>query len=111
MDRVDVNTAELTDRALDWAVCVAHLGLELIETSDYSVDWAMGGPLIDEYDIALQGGVFEGERGVFAMVCGAPDGSPSSFVFGKTNLIAACRAVVSAYLGETVSVPSVLVRG
>lgn len=69
-----------------------------------STIWAQGGPLRDKYDVGIEPGV--------------PDGLPYAYVPGRdldgsrgeTALIALCRAIVAAKLGEVVQVPVELVR-
>lgn len=69
-----------------------------------STDWAQGGPLRDEYDVGIEPGV--------------PDGLPYAYVpgrdldgsFWETALIALCRAIVAAKLGDVVHVPKELIN-
>lgn len=130
---VEVKTAELTGPALDWAVanvlgyecgrlpvkyralgCNTTDGLQYVIGQLYgasmveeikarffrpSTDWSQGGPLRDKYDVGIEPG--------------APDGLPYAYVpgrdlegsFGETALIALCRAIVAAKLGDVVQVP------
>lgn len=130
MDTVEVKTSELIGAALDWAVGYAvrsnHLGVGSWQGSreawlcDWSVqacyspstDWADGGPLIDKYQLDL---TFERKGLMYAYQC-QDDGLPiivTEDVFGSygpTHLIAVCRAIVNATLGETVSIPSELMQ-
>ncbi|WP_449432298.1 phage protein NinX family protein [Pseudomonas putida] len=124
-DLIEVQTAELAGEALGWAVGIAEgLDLQLAEpgyngvpwrvfaryratvterTERYTPheDWLLGGPLICKYRIgfALYPDAY------FACIglnYEAGDGS------GSTHLTAACRAIVSAKLGDTVQVPKEL---
>ena len=130
MEMVEVKTAELVGAALDWAVAMAT-GWESDRPQDGqirkgdiyalvgpkpqynanfcmyfspSTDWSQGGELIDPYNVK-----------VFSYPNGSGNGRASArFVFdseiywqcGETPLIALCRAIVSAKLGDLVQVPS-----
>lgn len=74
----------------------------------WSVDWAQGGPLLDKYDIALNGGLADGERVIYATLRAVSDNSPFATAAGPTRLIAVCRAIVAAKLGDVVQVPAEL---
>lgn len=71
-----------------------------------SVDWSQGGPLIEEHSVCLAtvGGkwfaAFEPGQGLMEW---NDSGS------GDTALVAACRAIVHAKLGETVKIPVELI--
>lgn len=136
---IEVKTAELSGPALRYAVMIA-IGGELraehapLEGKDYQrvglpaglddhglwfeaahpawagtagcrtwrpdESWAQGGPLIDKHRMSFWGG----ENYVYA-VCAGGEG------YGPTHLVAACRAIVAAKLGDTVRVPAALVWG
>lgn len=70
-------------------------------------DWEQGGPLISTHHMDL---CCEHPETIGAAICDDNgmyiDGR---MMFGKTHLIAACRAIVAAHLGEVVSVPAELV--
>lgn len=121
MGLVEVKTAELVGQALDWAVgqteefkvgiakLSGSLWVRIEEQPRYghhykpSTDWAQGGPLRDKYDVGIEPGVADGL--CYAYVPGRElDGS-----FGETALIALCRAIVAAKLGDVVQVPAELV--
>ncbi|MGY3911040.1 phage protein NinX family protein [Aeromonas piscicola] len=131
---VEVKTAELVGPALDWAVAnveampVKHdpMGFGRTENGGFwvwgdsisgpmlkigsasklgyspSTNWELGGPLRDKYDVGIEPGV--------------PDGLPYAYVPGReidgsrgeTALIALCRAIVAAKLGDVVQVPAEL---
>ncbi|EGH43281.1 phage protein NinX family protein [Pseudomonas syringae] len=113
----EVKTADLLGAALDWAVAKAEISpMEMppkdrvwskyCATYSPSTDWSQGGPLIDSYhmDFCCEhpetiGSALCDENGMYI------DGR---MMFGKTHLIAACRAIVASVLGETVSVPKEL---
>lgn len=128
---IEVKTAELDGAALDWAVA-STLGwqVEIKPISTYSnastghrqkatgyrlwmvsdvepeectpsTDWSQGGHLLESYRTAFLI-VAEGEEFVAVL----PDHGAAGV--GATHLIAACRAIVAAKLGETVSVPAEL---
>ena len=125
---VEVKTAELVGPAQDWAVAMAVHGVDPLDIDDDvcgywydedsdrwlvkywrpSIDWEQGGPLLDSMVI----GVIHNSRirphpfdkGYQAMA--------SHFIGpseGHTILIAACRAIVAAKLGDVVQVPAELV--
>lgn len=104
---IEVKTAELTGPALDWAVCLAANGFSCQVTSDYSTDWAQGGPLIEEYAVQL-----EPCAGYWVAKTDCRLGSNHyAKRDGESPLIAACRAIVAAKLGAVVSVPAELAGG
>lgn len=70
---------------------------------DYSSDWSHCGPLIHKHRIG-----FDDEEGMFLALFKDPSSS-STFSYGSTHLIAACRVIVSAKFGASVSVPADLV--
>lgn len=129
-DLIEVKAADLTGEALGWAVGKAEgLELELAGPSGYITfyrvlrrrggkaswvyerynpweNWALGGPLIDKHRVWLEPPVasFKYE----ALIYGA-DGALAAYS-GQcdSSLIATCRAIVAAKLGDTVKVPKVL---
>lgn len=75
----------------------------------WSTDWSQGGPLIDLHQIEVS--VCEDTDIVHAsMFCWRSYGKShrTRWSSGETHLIAACRAIVAAKLGETVNVPTEL---
>lgn len=117
-----VKTRELEGVALDWAVATAIDAGALFEDwggpdpwvvlSDYnalewvpfapSTDWSQGGTLIEGLKVSVEwyGDIEDWCADVM---------DPSYFhAYGRTPLIAACRAIVSAKLGEEVDVPEEL---
>lgn len=122
MNKVEVKTADLIGPALDWAVGeVEGKWLEEpyhLRRSDNRIwcnehsygycpseDWAHGGPLIEKHSVWL-GAPYGSRRcwnASYHTSCEAHD--------GDTPLIAACRAIVDAKLGDVVSVPAELVQG
>jgi len=124
---IEVNVANLSGEALGWAVGKAE-GLDVllappvygnpwrvfvryageVTTRDVRYvpqdSWADGGPLIDKYQITIT-------------YHNAPDRTPlattsgmhPAFQAGETILVAACRAIVAAKLGDTVQVPKELI--
>jgi len=129
---VEVQCSDLTGLALDWAVAKAvgkkletHGGRSYVpghcgdswSTGQYvssltrwspSNDWSQAGPLISKYlmDFTVEhpetiGAALCDENGIYI---------DDRMMFGKTHLIAACRAIIAAHLGEVVSVPAELVE-
>ncbi|MFY1007786.1 DUF2591 domain-containing protein [Pseudomonas juntendi] len=129
IDLIEVKTADLAGEALGWAVGKAE-GLDLIlvppqygnpwrvfaryqaSATEYTKrynpweDWAVGGPLIEKRMVSLHcpqstDDVWAGwvitDKGEFCQA-------------GDSALIAACRAIVAAKLGDTVQVPKELIH-
>lgn len=103
---MEIKTSELTDAALDWAVCIAEYGYGAdYKTNRYSTDWAQGGPIIERQRIFVRPKTTGGWR------CWIYDGKGDGIKFdqsGPTPLIAAMRCFVSSKLGDTVDVPEEL---
>lgn len=133
MNTVKIKTSELSGKALDWAVgqcacendvvldvwprsglCVTELvPFSVLGEVDYthknyhpSTDWSQCGPLIDDYDIEFvnQGTGIIGAYAEFSF-CPYEDSCGT----GGTHLVAACRAIVAAELGDEVEIPEELV--
>lgn len=116
-EMIEVKTADLIAAPLNWAVakiehphgvCYSRIGFVTVSGDGrclrYSVDWSQGGPLIDKHMVSLHcpqstDDVWAGwvitDSGEFCQA-------------GDTALIAACRAIVAAKLGDTVQVPKAL---
>jgi len=111
-----MKTAHLTGPALDWAVCEAEslnaFGFEVREgklwtlcsdreywKSDFSSNWAQGGPIIQRKKIGVS---FES---VELWEAWAYDGVTGT---GPTPLVAAMRCYVASVLGDTVDIPEEL---
>ena len=128
-----IKTSELEGAALDWAVAIAvghedvrvdddknvmvvhqdhHLpGLVDFIWFDASTNWSQGGPLIERYCMPLD---YNSNSDMWAasVRMGRLANSSSGWVFmsAPTPLIAACRAIVAAKLGDVVDVPEELVE-
>lgn len=136
---IEVKTSELTGHALDWAVakaigfecgrlqgkngtfgCNAPRGVQyvigILRVSSLAeelnarfwrptTDWAQCGPLIEKHNLALPyKSISRFHMGKFESC------TPARLPFnGETPLIAACRAIVAAELGDSVMVPTELV--
>lgn len=101
-DMVEVKTSDLIGPALDWAVAKA-IGCRFLRK--WSTDWAQGGPLIDKYKVSI--GHVETRDGEFWI--GSISSRDGTAETSDGPLVAACRAIVAAKLGDVVQVPSVLV--
>lgn len=114
---IEVKTADLIGPALDWVVAKVEgeqyaricnfdgdINAIYTETTDYSTDWAHGGPLIENLQVMLCYPTSDGDPWE-ASLLGDPD-----WHYGDRPLIAACRAIVAAKLGDVVSVPAELVQ-
>ncbi|MBF8733611.1 DUF2591 family protein [Pseudomonas guariconensis] len=123
-DLIEVKTADLQGWQLAWAVAIAeeldpylvgpHYGnpwrvfriqhgeaLKWERLYNPHEDWALGGPLIGKYRVGF--GLYSDY--VFAVT--GLDDLPGD-ANGSTHLVAACRAIVAAKLGDTVQVPKEL---
>lgn len=129
---VEVKTSELVGAGLDWAVAqvesieyhhkyvgkewafkvIDQTNLHLIKSNfSPSTDWAQGGPLRDEYRVALFNAnghgvvaVFDHDNEWLDIEASAAD------AMGPTALIALCRAIVAAKMGDVVRVPKELIN-
>jgi hypothetical protein len=120
MKMVEVKTADLIGKQLDYAVAVVE-GHPLCEECMYGSDvliigtgygdlegfspstrWIQCGPLIDKYDVW-----FNSRDHHERIAAWANTNTPSVKILGcgKSRLTAACRAIVQAKLGPMVSVP------
>lgn len=127
MSMVEVKASELEGAALDWAVAKiqnleARLYLCPIENKyrvativpggdieiawHPSTSWTRGGPLIEKYSVEIIASPLVGVS--FNAIVG--DEEDYDWQPGETHLIAACRAIVAAKLGDVVSVPSELLE-
>lgn len=119
MEMIEVKTDELVGAALDWAVAKAlgyydgedayhnpawmHGGRYIASKHMFcpSTDWSQGGPLIEKYNLAFRVRHYE--------VDALYDAYSKTYVaIGRTHLVAACRAIVYARLGEVVKIPQEL---
>lgn len=123
---VEVKTADLKGAALDWAVAIAEgaktdrpqdgqvsfdgrhalcgtIRLEhgfQVRHYSPSTDWSHGGMLIDKHRVSI---IYSDE------VCDPCAWTEDTDVWrGETPLIAACRAIVAANLGDTAMIPKEL---
>lgn len=120
---IEVKVAELSGKALDWAVAQAegipvkfnqpddmwplHTSELMSNVPRYSTDWSQGGTLIDKHKIEFA--FVRGKLGAFITSSAYERDDPDAF--GPDHLVAAMRAIVAAKLGDTVSVPAELVGG
>ena len=104
-----IKTSELSGAALDWAVAVSvGEGMSFarrVKINGYSpsTDWSQGGPLIEQNKVQISpclSGRWMAETMDVIRLC--------SGIVGRTPLIAACRAIVAAKLGDVVEVPDEL---
>lgn len=137
---VNVETASLEGRALDWAVAIVEgwqpdrpqdgqlksNGLVILvgthkpdSTKRFSyspsTSWICGGPLIDKYQPCL---IPEAHDGMEGTECSQRwmaniyynGGEEYTTSYCDTALVAVCRAVVATEFGDTVSVPAALLE-
>jgi len=106
-----IKTSELDGAALDWAVAKAVNGFEglshwsVVTYGGYSPssDWSQGGPLIEQGEVKIKPAWREWYASARNGILHYAETS------GPTPLIAACRAIVAANLGDEVEVPEELV--
>jgi hypothetical protein len=118
MSTVEVRTADLIGPALDWAVAQAEgFQVEIRQRQDaaypcplivegqatrgiprYCSDWGHTGPLVEKYNVSLIY-AFEEYQALIGMTESEQHEKP---------LVAICRAIVSAKLGDAVQVPEEL---
>ena len=115
-----VETSQLAGAALDWAVAkceeLKSEGAEAVASRSVrlgvspSTNWAVGGPIIEREQIALQyypdGGHENGGEWLACVLSGKDDdGFDNTIVTdGPTPLIAAMRCFVASKLGEEVEI-------
>jgi hypothetical protein len=112
-----IKTEELSGKALDWAVATSQGWLADEENGDWifhcaaiisieryapSVDWAQGGPLIEQHKVTLDTTSSDQWE--------AHAGGPFGWWSSDKPLIAAMRAIVASKLGEEVDVPDELIN-
>lgn len=117
-----INSTELKDLALDWAVakCEGFTSTQdetetWLEHADgrcgysgqynFSTDWRQGGPIIEREKITVAYN-FDAERWEADTLTEEGDGFHNSY--GPTPLIAAMRCFVASKLGDEVDVPGEL---
>lgn len=122
-----VKTADLIGPALDWAVAESE-GLKdmrirrpdddvlqllwfgapgpLVVAYSPSADWSQGGPLIEKFPLKLMPNDWKGGPKWLAWI--RLDEHKTLGLNGETPLIAACRAIVAAKLGDEVDIPEEL---
>ena len=129
-DLIEVKTADLTGAALDWvvaqveavpvAIAAPHYGTDWrVYKPDFggkyspSTDWAVGGPLIAKFQVALIPEAHGGMEGTEMSERWYADvyydgGEQYTTEHCDTVLIAACRAIVATKFGDSVQVPKEL---
>lgn len=114
-----MKTADLTGKALDWAVakCEGHTPLYEnaphanlrnklgniwhLDELNYSTDWAQGGPIIEREKITAQ----NKHDGWWVAMQHDVNDDPHWVMVGDTPLQAAMRCYVASKLGDEVDVP------
>lgn len=119
-----MKTADLTGKALDWAVakCEGHTPLYEnaphanlrnklgniwhLDELNYSTDWSQGGPIIEREKMTLGKQVHKNDWSAESF---NGEGIDTAHIgFGPTPLIAAMRCYVASKLGDEVEVPEEL---
>ncbi|KPM66856.1 hypothetical protein HB13667_07960 [Pseudomonas putida] len=126
-DLIEVRVSNLVGAALDWAVAQVEgvetswrYGRELVKVHDRggiklvesirsiyspSIDWSQGGPLVDKHHGGLH---YEAHLADANFRYSSGPGRTGFWCYGPTALIAFCRGLVKAKLGDTVQVPKEL---
>ena len=126
-DLIEVRVSNLVGAALDWAVAQVEgietswrYGRELVKVHDSggiklvesirsiyspSIDWSQGGPLVDKHHGGLH---YEAHLADANFRYSSGPGRTGFWCYGPTALIAFCRGLVKAKLGDTVQVPKEL---
>ena len=96
-----IKTSELNGVQLDWAVGLANKQEEFWTTDNYSTNWVLGGPIIEQERIGLD---YYPDSGLWhAGTC-----ERTVWGMGRTPLIAAMRCYVISKLGDEVEIPEEL---
>jgi hypothetical protein len=112
---VEVKTAELADAALDWAIAVVEglpvrVPMRHVVCNDEqdvfapSIYWDQGGPMT-KYAVEISNTA----EGLWMAVVPSETGGELAIQYHNDLLVALCRAVVAAKLGDVVQVPKELV--
>ncbi|MGI9563831.1 phage protein NinX family protein [Pseudomonas fulva] len=126
-DLIEVRAANLVGAALDWAVAEVEgietswrYGRELVQVHDRggiklvesirsiyspSIDWSQGGPLIDKHQASAH---YQAHLADAQFRYSAGPAGSGFWCYGPTALVAFCRSLVKAKLGDTVQVPKEL---
>lgn len=124
---IEVRVSNLVGAALDWAVAEVEgieaswrYGRELVQVHDRggiklvesirsiyspSIDWSQGGPLIDKHQASAH---YQAHLADAQFRYSAGPAGSGFWCYGPTALIAFCRSLVKAKLGDTVQVPKEL---
>lgn len=129
MEMVEVKTSDLEGAALGWAVAIT--GAVTVEQNGLDFDargrptvggymnipyepsknWAQGGTLIEKYQIEFSICEDTGSVGASLLAWRSFGKSHRTrWSKGGAHLIAACRAIVAAKLGDVVSVPAEVLK-
>jgi hypothetical protein len=123
-DMIKVQTTDLAGAALDWAVAKVEEVPVLIASPQYgtnwrvykpgfggkyspSTDWAVGGLLLDKHCTSF-GVIQDVTASRWRSFAYKAETGMSRLAGGESILIAACRAIVTLNLGDTVQVPKEL---
>ena len=104
-----MQTNELIDEALDWAVAKCEgYRLDLVPEDSYSpaTDWSQGGPIIEREWLDITPWPNESDEEL-QWQCKQHD-SIDCVAFGPTPLIAAMRCYVASVLGDEIVLPKEL---
>ncbi|PZQ35070.1 MAG: DUF2591 domain-containing protein, partial [Pseudomonas putida] len=91
-----------------WRVFARYQGQAIEHTKRYNPweDWALGGELIEKYAAMVRG--FPNQMYQTLAIARVRISGALAWRSGKTPLIALCRAIVAAKLGDTVQAPKEL---
>jgi hypothetical protein len=102
-----MNTNQLIDLALNWAVARANgnTGTFGIDGWNPSTNWAQGGPIIEREEISLCREFSSGKVEWSAWTPAPIRDDAEAFGYGPTPLIAAMRCYVASKLGDEIEAP------
>jgi hypothetical protein len=100
-----MKTAELTGKALDWAVSKAE-GFDYFGEFLYAPSqlWEQGGLIIESEEMTIEHTV-DVNKTYWKAWCWIDGEDAQAYGYGKTPLIAAMRCYVASKLGEEVQIP------
>ena len=107
---LDLQLAPPGYNGVPWRVFALYQGQSIEHTKRYNPweDWALGGPIIDRLRVDLSSPPVIDTNNEIGWQA-RPDDGMTFWHSGGTALIAACRAIVAAKLGDTVQVPKELI--
>jgi len=105
-----MRTSDLSGAALDWVVTKIEAERKRFTVypeyiTDYSTDWARGGPIIERENISV---MFSFDLQTWVSAIGELWVPEEGGIHGPTPLVAAMRCYVASKLGDEVEIPEEL---